>query len=66
METFIYIVLAIFLSAIAVATASVIAAVSVNYIIRAYYDTQYEKNNNSKGDRAWLQQHLKHLRVFGK
>ena len=54
METFIYIVLAIFLSAIAVATASVIAAVSVSYIIRAYYDTQYEKNSNSKGDRAWL------------
>lgn len=53
METFIYIVLAIFLSAIAVATASVIAAVSVSYIIRAYYGTQYEKNNNSsKGDRA--------------
>ena len=52
METFIYIVLAVFLSAIAVATASVIAAVSVSYIIRACYNIHYEKNNNSKGDRA--------------
>ena len=52
METFIYIVLAVFLSAIAVATASVIAAVRVSYIIRACYNIHYEKNNNSKGDRA--------------
>lgn len=48
MEAFIDTVLAIFLLIIAAAVTAVVVTICISYIVRTYYDIQYEKINGNK------------------